>query len=68
MRRLFTGEDIKSTAQLGAIFVAVGAVFGLFRDGDPVIGAVAGLILYGIVIGIGLIATWADRRFDRPWS
>lgn len=64
----FTREDVKPALQLAAIFVAFGFVFGLIRDGDPLVGAFAGLLLFVFMVVVGWLASWVDRRFDHPWS
>jgi hypothetical protein len=69
MRRVpFTRDDVKPALQIAAIFVAFGAVVGLLRDGDPFVGAFAGLLLFSFMAAVGWLVSWVDRRFDRPWS
>ncbi len=52
----WTKEDFRTAAQLGALFVAFGAVIGFFRDREVLTGAVAGALLFGLVVGVGSLA------------
>jgi hypothetical protein len=48
-------------AQLAAIFVAIGAGFGLLRGDGLVFGAVAGALLFGLMIGVGSLCELIGR-------
>jgi len=60
-RAKWTTEDLPDLAKLGAIFVAFGAVMGLLRGDGIVIGAVAGVLLFGLVIGVGVLVGLIGR-------
>jgi hypothetical protein len=55
-RTKWTKDDLRQGAQLAAIFVAIGAVMGLLSRHGVITGAIAGLLLFGLVIGVGSIA------------
>lgn len=60
-RPKWTKDDVRGMLHLGGVFVAVGIVYGLL-DGDGVIfGAIAGILLFGFMIGIGSLAVWIGR-------
>jgi hypothetical protein len=61
-RARWSRSDIPGTVQLGAIFVAVGAVFGLLSGGGIIIGALAGALIFGMVIGVGTIVEAVQRK------
>jgi hypothetical protein len=69
MRKAFewSKTDVVDLSKLGAIFVAIGAVYGLLKEGNPVIGALAGAILFVFMMGIGALAHWLSVRFEKPW-
>jgi hypothetical protein len=50
--------NLSTMATLGGFFVAVGAGYGLWRDGEIIFGIVAGGLLFGLVIGVGALAEW----------
>jgi hypothetical protein len=49
------------SVHLAAIFIAIGAVMGMFRDGI-LVGALAGGLLYLIMMGIGWLCTLVPDR------
>jgi hypothetical protein len=57
-----TSDDVRQGAVLGALFLGVGAVFGLLRGDGVVLGAVAGGIMFGIVVGVGGLLSLLPRR------
>jgi hypothetical protein len=47
---------------LGAIFIAFGVAYGLFRGDGLFLGAVAGALLYAFVLGVGFLAMWIGGK------
>jgi len=60
-RARWTKEDWRLTVLLLAIFIAVGAIFGLLRHDGALIGALAGALLFGFAMGVGALADWLGR-------
>ena len=60
-RARWTKEDLPQLAGLAAIFTAVGAAYGFLRGDGVDIGAIAGLLLFALVIGIGLLVEFLRR-------
>jgi hypothetical protein len=56
MATKWTKDDLRQGAQLVAIFVAIGALMGLFSRYGVITGAIAGLLLFGLFIGVGSLA------------
>jgi len=52
-------DDVRPMLQLGAIFLVIGAILGLLRGDGWLIGSSAGLLLFGLVIGVGSLANLA---------
>jgi hypothetical protein len=52
-RAKWSKDDVRPMAQLAAIFVVTGVLFGLLRGDGVLIGAVAGALLFGLMIGVG---------------
>jgi hypothetical protein len=61
-RARWSRSDIPDAVQLGAIFVVVGIVFGLLNGNGIIIGALAGALLFGLVIGVGTIVEAVQRK------
>lgn len=51
--RKWSQEDALLMLKLGGIFVVAGIVFGLFRGDGILYGALAGLLLFGLFVGVG---------------
>jgi uncharacterized membrane-anchored protein YjiN (DUF445 family) len=60
-RVTWSKDDIPSFATVEVIFVTIGAAFGLLRGDGIVIGAVAGMLLFGIVFGVGVLVEVIGR-------
>ena len=60
-RARWTREDVRPLAQLGGMFVAFGAVYGLLRGDGLVLGAIAGVLLFALVMGVGALCEVIGR-------
>jgi len=54
-------NDLRRAAYTVALFVAAWVVFGLLRGHGVLIGAIAGLLVYGLVMGVGYIVERGRR-------
>jgi hypothetical protein len=61
-RARWSKSDIPGAVGLGVIFVAAGVIYGLLRGDGIVIGALAGTLLFVLVIVVGTIAEVAQRK------
>jgi hypothetical protein len=61
-RAKWSKSDLPGAAKLCAIFVAIGAAFGFLRGDGIAVGSVAGILLFGLVIGVGTLAELINRR------
>lgn len=66
-RARWSKEDLPELAKLGAIFVAIGFVWGLLRGDGTLIGALAGLLLFAFMVGIGALVEMIARWRGDPW-
>lgn len=57
-----TGNDYRSFAQLGAIFVAVGILYAILSGDGVIFGILAGAMLFAFMMGIGFLATWLGGK------
>jgi hypothetical protein len=57
-------DDVRGVAQLGGIFIAMGAAFGLLRGDGVIIGMIAGALLFAIIIGVGSLVELIQRVID----
>lgn len=55
-------RDLRGFGTLGAIFVAVGVVYGLLRGDGIAFGALAGALLFGFMMGVGFLASWIGGK------
>jgi hypothetical protein len=67
MARAKWSKYLPSLMKLGAVFVAIGFVWGLLRGDGALIGALAGLLLFALTMGIGAIVELIKRLRGDPW-
>jgi hypothetical protein len=48
-------DDFRPAAQVAGIFVIIGAIWGFFSEAGLIIGAIAGALCFGLVIGISAL-------------
>jgi ABC-type transport system involved in cytochrome bd biosynthesis fused ATPase/permease subunit len=61
----WTREDLREIVPFAAIFAIAGIVIGSLSYGDPIGGALAGLLLLLFVMGIGTLAGVISNKFNR---
>jgi hypothetical protein len=50
-------DDLPWLGKLGGVFVVIGVGFGALNGDGLLLGAVAGALMFGIVIGVGWLCT-----------
>lgn len=66
MRSGFRIEIAKEIAELGAVFVILGGLLGFIHEQglgrDTVIGAIAGGLLFALILGVGAMLGMIGRK------
>lgn len=60
-RARWSKRDLGPALELAGIFVTFGAVLGLLRGDGLLLGAIAGALLFGLVIGVGILCELIGR-------
>ena len=55
-------DDTRAASVLAGIFMAIGAIWGLFSGDGPFLGATVGGLLFALVMGVGSLLELIGRR------